>query len=316
VDTNFADLPAYYPQETPLYAACPTFGDLDGDGDQDMLTGNAEGTLDAFENIAPPGEPAEFVLKEYNYQNIDAGYYSAPQLFDLNEDGLTDLVVGKRNGTITYYQNEGSPTQPVFVQKTDTLGAVDVRDPNLSVCGYCIPCFFKDADGDILLFAGSEFGDIFCYSRIRGNVNGKFKLVMKNYLWINEGLRSAVAVGNLNGDAYPDMIVGNYSGGLSWYSGAPAPPAGIETRHSTNNFYLYPNPAGNYFTIRSKSGNTHHETLITLYDVTGRKALRKSIIRVDEKIDISMLHRGIYFVTIFIGRNDREQYATLKLLKK
>jgi len=317
IDTNFANLPAYYPQETPLYGACPTFGDLDGDGDDDMLVGNAEGTLEAFENIATPGAPAEFVLKDHHYQNIDVGYYSAPQLFDLNEDGLTDLLVGKRNGTVSYYQNEGSSASPVFTLITDSLGLVDVRDPNLSIFGYCIPRFFRDAGGDILLFAGSEFGDIYYYSGIKNNLNGRFKLVMKNYLWIDEGLRSAVAIGNLNGDSYPDMIVGNYSGGLSWYKGAPAPPAGLETLQPADDFFLYPNPAGNYFFIRSKSGNLPAGSVISVFDVTGRKVAGENILRNQGKIDISTLHNGIYFVVIGNIRNRPEKNTViLKLIKK
>ena len=37
----------------------PTFGDLDGDGDSDMLIGDSDGNIHYFQNIAPLGQDAD-----------------------------------------------------------------------------------------------------------------------------------------------------------------------------------------------------------------------------------------------------------------
>ncbi len=49
--------------------------------------------------------------------DIDAGYYSAPIIYDWNNDGDKDLLVGQNNGNngyITYYENVGSNSSPTF----------------------------------------------------------------------------------------------------------------------------------------------------------------------------------------------------------
>ncbi|MBL0095463.1 MAG: hypothetical protein IPP46_02445 [Bacteroidetes bacterium] len=44
------------------YGLFPAFGDLDGDNDDDMLLGNADGTLIYYQNTAGPGLVCNFVL--------------------------------------------------------------------------------------------------------------------------------------------------------------------------------------------------------------------------------------------------------------
>jgi len=317
INRNWVDIPSYFPGEEPLYAAVPAFGDLDGDNDSDMLLGNAEGNLVAFENNASTGEPVNFVLSNYNYQNIDAGYFSAPQLFDLNADGLMDLVIGKRNGTISWYQNTGTSTNPIFTLATDSLGKVDVRDPNLSVYGYCIPHFFKDSDGNTHLFAGSEFGNINYYTGIDNNLDGAFKLVMKRYLWIDEGLRSAVAVGYLNNDSYPDMIVGNYSGGLSWFEGTTPPPARVQEYNPTDSdIRIYPNPANDFLNIQLDKCSEYQIDLVEIFDFSGRKVISIFTTFGQENIiDVSTFDGGIYLLIIdFLAPGRKHQTRCEKII--
>ena len=92
----------------------PAFGDLDGDGDEDMILGEYDGLLHYFNNTAGSGNPASFVFSEPNYRGIDIGQFATPQLVDVNRDGTLDLLVGERSGTLNYFENTGTTSSPDF----------------------------------------------------------------------------------------------------------------------------------------------------------------------------------------------------------
>jgi len=276
-----------------LVSLYPAFGDLDGDGDKDMLLGNSDGTLLYFENIAGSGNPADYVLSQSNYQGIDVGEFSTPQLFDLNSDNLIDLVCGKKNGKLCYFQNTGSLAFPVFTLKTESFGNVDVTDNQHPYFAYSVPCFFKD-NNETRLFVGNIAGHLHYYKDIINNLNGDFTLVNGNYLWLYEGIYSSVAVDNLNNDGYLDMIMGNYSGGLGYYKGVDPPMIGINERVTDLRIDIFPNPANSIIRITNESSVCLDE--IVIYSINGQE-----IIRINEpgnRINISTLSDGVYIVTL------------------
>lgn len=214
VDQDVAGLSKHH-----LLNLVPTAGDLDRDGDQDLLLGCIDGQLIYLKNIAPSGQWPEFEWDQQAFQGLDAGAFAAPQLVDLDQDGSLDLVVGKKDGTLSYYQQAGTANEPAFELVTAFLGEVDVTDPNLSLDGYSQPCFFVMND-TMRLFVGSEFGKIFYYKNIEGHLSDVFELADSHLAGLGVGWRSAVAVQSMDGDAYPDLVVGNFAGGLNYYKGA------------------------------------------------------------------------------------------------
>ena len=81
-------------------SSSPAFGDLDGDGDADLVVGASDGTLQAYERTAV-GFSA-FAINPF--ASIDVGSSSSPALADLDADGDVDLVVGAGDGTLSAYQ--------------------------------------------------------------------------------------------------------------------------------------------------------------------------------------------------------------------
>ena len=197
----------------------PAFGDLDGDGDADMLLGNEDGTFHYFTNTAGQGNPPQFVLAAngFNFLNLDVGSNSTPQLFDVNNDGLLDIVSGELFGKLSYYQNTGSATSPQFTLITSNFGNINVTNSANTFYGYSTPLLFWN-QGTLHLLVGSESGKLFLYNNITGNLNGSFNLVSSNAFAVNEPPRAAPALSDLNGDGWPEIIVGNQAGGLSFYS--------------------------------------------------------------------------------------------------
>jgi hypothetical protein len=97
------------------------FGDLDADGDVDMLIGDDTGKLHYFENIAGIGAVADFRLAEKNYQKIEVGENANPRIIDLDKDGKVDLVVGERLGNLNFFKNRGTNAAPIFNLKIDSI---------------------------------------------------------------------------------------------------------------------------------------------------------------------------------------------------
>ncbi|HBX67448.1 MAG TPA: hypothetical protein DEG32_15300 [Balneolaceae bacterium] len=89
----------------------PATGDIDGDGDLDLLLSNKIDPADRstsiiyqFENIGTTSAP-EF--QKAGSLNLPKGYHLAPVLADLDNDGLADLLLGNWKGSIDYYKNTG-----------------------------------------------------------------------------------------------------------------------------------------------------------------------------------------------------------------
>lgn len=292
-----------------LNSIYPTFGDIDGDSDIDMMIGESKGNLYFYENTAGAGNPVSMLLNQINYQAINVGKSSTPQLIDLNRDGLLDMVIGERNGNLNYYRNDGTTTNPIFNFITDSLGKVSVINHLTSNFGYSVPCFFEDTIGHYKLFVGSEYGNIHYYKNIEGNLTGAFTEEDSKLLFIYEGIRSAVAVGNLDNDAFLDMIVGNYSGGLGYYKGSQPTISGIEENTITNvEISVFPNPAMNEITIQLDNTLQYKKIGFDVFDLIGKKILSKEIKNANNtKIDVSKMANGIYFLrTAITLKNGRE----------
>ncbi len=95
----------------------PTLGDLDGDGDLDMLVGENSGWLNFYRNDGTKTAP-KFTLVSEEYENIKIGRRSAPHLVDIDNDGDLDLLLGSEADGVALFRNVGTRTAPRFERDT------------------------------------------------------------------------------------------------------------------------------------------------------------------------------------------------------
>ncbi|MBN2571958.1 MAG: VCBS repeat-containing protein, partial [Ignavibacteriales bacterium] len=98
------------------YFSIPTFADIDADGDLDLLIG-AETSSDVkfYKN-----NNNSFIINDSLIQGITFPNYCRPTFSDIDNDYDYDLVIGKSDGTLVYYENIGNSNQPIW-QLNETI---------------------------------------------------------------------------------------------------------------------------------------------------------------------------------------------------
>lgn len=96
--------------------AVPFVADWDNDHRKDLLVGATDGSVSLYLNIGTQESPvfaAGIPLQAENAQLFVSGN-AAPLLFDLNADGMKDLLVGSKDGKLYKFLNIGSDAAPLF----------------------------------------------------------------------------------------------------------------------------------------------------------------------------------------------------------
>lgn len=223
VDDDFLQLSRYG-----LTALHPAFADMDGDGKDEMVAGAESGALWLFRLT---GEGTALVAELISDDFLQAGLrgFSAPAFVDVNGDARPDLVVGSRNGRLTYFENIGVPDAksgdlPRFEKRSDSWGGVDVTDRDFSNFGYARPCFGRDEEGRLLLACGNENGEVYLYDSIEENISGTFRFLGKAcdtaLRTLRVGLHASPSLYDFDGDGRTELFIGNQCGGLEYF-GAP-----------------------------------------------------------------------------------------------
>lgn len=216
--------------------------DVDFDGTKDLIVApNAknisinERSVFYYKNLGTDSNP-NFVFMTNNFlqsQMIEHGSGTIPVLFDYNEDGLKDLLVGNffrykpildKESVVAYYQNTGTVSEPVFTFVDDDIFNLAQENYGLRA----VPTFGDvDNDGDEDMYLGLENGTLIYYEN---QSTGSGALFPSGVLNVTDAQGTVISVSgyafpqlfDLNGDNLLDLAIGKRSGEIAYYENVGA----------------------------------------------------------------------------------------------
>ena len=282
----------------------PTFGDLDADGDLDLLVGGFNGRFAFLRNTGSAASP-QFTLEADRWQNVDAGQIARATLGDLDGDGDLDLVTGATNGRVRVFRNGGTPQEASFATEPNgqptaadlAFGAAigvpdDVGDDSAPALADL------DGDGDLDLVIGTGAGAL----RVLTNVGTAAAPQFAEAEAVPAGRRRTTpAVADLTGDGAPEILAGTDAGGLLYWrnaDGTAAEPAPGEQ----SGLRVLPNPSSGAVTFRA--GRDARGRLL-VFDARGRQVadlrVRGGRAEWDGRADGAALPAGVYVAQLRQG---------------
>ena len=270
--------------------SAPAFGDLDGDGDLDLVAGEYFGTFAYFENTGSATSPA-FTPRTGAANPLDGqdvGYGAVPALGDLDGDGDLDLVAGESTAAFPTSRIRAARRARCSPARTGAANPLD----EYNFHGNAAPAIGDiDGDGDLDVVGGNSEGNFFgsrTPAARRARPSSCALGAANPFDGQDVGSHAAPAAGDLDGDGDPDLVAGAISGAFAYYehpaaasSRAPAPP----TRSTRRTWGLIASPAlrdldgdgdldlvaGEYFGTFAYFENTGSATSPALHPRTGSR---------------------------------------------
>ncbi|RMH62162.1 MAG: T9SS C-terminal target domain-containing protein [Calditrichaeota bacterium] len=227
-----------YPPETPLLTSgfnAPSLFDVDGDGDLDLfatvlggafsLSQSLNSNFYYMENIGSAAQPEHIILSDNYLDVFDMGNECVPAVYDLDDDGDPDWILGNQTETIAssshgqalVYRNTGSASKPVMRY-----------DPSLTIdtdnIYNCAPEIFDlDDDGDPDMLMGRSNGKLAYFENQGRADNPLFVRITTKYMDIDVGSRSVPRLADWDGDGDADLCIGEFDGLLNFYENTGDP---------------------------------------------------------------------------------------------
>jgi len=298
VSRDFLSISSLFPQ--PIQDIHFTIEDIDQDGTDDMILGDINGQIHWI-RLVKSADTIRPELQAYQWLDIDVGQFATPYLFDINQDGMIDLITGELNGNINYFENIGDNTKPFFDSEptTENWGGISTRSACCS--GFSAPFIRENPDGTFSVFTGSEEGKIYRYKGITNLLASTFTL--SDSVSGMGGRTNVVGFGSfqdrpLHTDSYK-LFIGNSRGGLHFFSEQISPSTSTTHLDTHPQLYLFPNPSHKpFFTLTLPVPN--QAVTIELFNSNGIPVYQQYLPQPGSRINIHIpgITPGLYYTQI------------------
>jgi len=186
---DFADLSQYN-----MVGIYPAFGDIDLDGDTDMICTDDNGFFHYFKNEAAEGEWMNLQASQLYIDSVSWDKNPIPFLYDYDEDGLLDIITGTRGGTLNYIKNTGTENEIHLALGKLFLGMIN--ESSFGNIGYSAPYYgaLDESDKKYLL-VHSRAGNIAVFDDLKADTIPKIK---DTYTPIKTAGGGGIAVSDFN----------------------------------------------------------------------------------------------------------------------
>ncbi len=301
----------------------PTFADLNNDNALDLIFSIATQqnltTIQYVLNENLPNQPLNFDLAKRQNLNINSTFrpLDEPLFVDLNKDNFVDLLIGRLNGNLEYWENTGNvtnPANPNFVLRNARVGGVTTSATKTALS---LAVADLTNDNKLELITGDGSGNLRVYENFADNINGN---INENFTEITNIIRHKISNLQLSysfGRATcpavlgKNIFVGTSTGGLQYLRFGEVI-TGIANENTQNNsqtidLQVFPNPATHSIQLKS-----NQNLQIRLYNLLGQDIGQK--IGFNTKLEanqtlilnIETLPKGLYLLESMSKGGERQ----------